>query len=275
LNTTGYFNTFAGRNAGDANTTGFQNTFLGGNAGGGNTVGSSNTFVGFNAAGSGNTNGNNNTFVGFGAGENNGSCAGNNNTLIGYNAHIFCYSITPLTNSVAIGAGAVVERSNTIVLGTDATEVKIPGFIDDLDVSTLYVNLLNVATLDNGGIYSLCYNGTTRFISSCSSSIRYKQNIMSFSPGLSLINRLRPVTFDWKSDGSHDLGLVAEEVADVEPLLATYRDGQVEGVKYDRVGVVLVNAIKEQQAQIDLLRQQIASLKALLCSTKQNAEECK
>jgi hypothetical protein len=28
-------------------------------------------------------------------------------------------------------------------------------------------------------------------------------------------------------------------------------DGQVEGVKYDRVGVVLINAVKEQQAQIE------------------------
>ena len=50
----------------------------------------------------------------------------------------------------------------------------------------------------------------------------------------------------------HDLGLVAEEVAEVEPLLVTHNEkGEVEGVKYDRLGVVLINAIKEQQAQIE------------------------
>ena len=49
----------------------------------------------------------------------------------------------------------------------------------------------------------------------------------------------------------HDLGLGAEDVAAIEPLLVTYNEtGQVEGVKYDRIGVVLVNAVKEQQQQI-------------------------
>ena len=33
-----------------------------------------------------------------------------------------------------------------------------------------------------------------------------------------------------------------------------YRDGQVEGVKYDRIGVGLINAVKEQQAQIEQQR---------------------
>jgi conjugal transfer/entry exclusion protein len=50
-----------------------------------------------------------------------------------------------------------------------------------------------------------------------------------------------------------DLGLVAEEVAAVEPLLTTTNtNGQVEGVKYDRVGVVLINVVKEQQKTIEV-----------------------
>jgi len=36
-----------------------------------------------------------------------------------------------------------------------------------------------------------------------------------------------------------------------------YRDGQVEGVKYDRIGVVLINALKEQQAQIEQQKEQL------------------
>ena len=47
-----------------------------------------------------------------------------------------------------------------------------------------------------------------------------------------------------------DMGLVAEEVNAVEPLLTTTNtSGAVEGVKYDRVGVVLINAVKEQQVR--------------------------
>jgi hypothetical protein len=72
-----------------------------------------------------------------------------------------------------------------------------------------------------------------------------------------------------------DMGLVAEEVAEVEPLLVTTnRQGEIEGVKYDRVGIVLVNAVKEQQAQIEALRRQVDELKRLLCAQNPSASLC-
>jgi type III secretory pathway lipoprotein EscJ len=58
---------------------------------------------------------------------------------------------------------------------------------------------------------------------------------------------------------------VAEDVAAVEPLLTSHNDkGEVEGVKYDRVGVVLVNAVKEQQQQIESQQEQIDQQKELI-----------
>ena len=87
-----------------------------------------------------------------------------------------------------------------------------------------------------------------------------------------------------------DIGLVAEEVAAVEPLLTTTNaKGQVEGVKYDRIGVVLVNAVKEQQSQIEELgkqnqlqqkeieqqRKQIESLTKIVCAINSKAEICR
>ena len=70
------------------------------------------------------------------------------------------------------------------------------------------------------------------------------------------------------------MGLIAEEVAKDEPLLVTHNDkGEIEGVKYDRVGVVLINAVKEQQAQLEQYRAQlsqqqteIAALKRPVCA---------
>jgi hypothetical protein len=80
-----------------------------------------------------------------------------------------------------------------------------------------------------------------------------------------------------------DMGLVAEEVAEVEPLLtSTNAKGEVEGVKYDRVGVALVNAVKEQQAQfeaqarqIDQQRAEINALKALICRRNTKVAICR
>jgi hypothetical protein len=48
----------------------------------------------------------------------------------------------------------------------------------------------------------------------------------------------------------------------VEPLLVTRNElGQVEGVKYDRLNVVLVNAIKERQARIERLEARLKQVR--------------
>ena len=65
-----------------------------------------------------------------------------------------------------------------------------------------------------------------------------------------------------KKRGSGDAltKVVAEEVAEAEPLLVNRNDkGEVEGVKYDRLSAVFINAFKEQQDQIE---QQAAQIKA-------------
>ncbi|HXI94186.1 MAG TPA: tail fiber domain-containing protein [Blastocatellia bacterium] len=109
----------------------------------------------------------------------------------------------------------------------------------------LAINELGAAPSSN-----LCINLSNE-LSNCSSSLRYKTNVMSLNSGLELVHRLRPVTFDWKTTGQRDLGLIAEEVEKVEPLLVTRnKTGQIEGVKYDHLSVVFINAIKEQQSQI-------------------------
>ncbi|HKO44160.1 MAG TPA: tail fiber domain-containing protein, partial [Pyrinomonadaceae bacterium] len=96
-------------------------------------------------------------------------------------------------------------------------------------------------------------------ITLCSSSIRYKEEVRDFTPGLQLASRLRPVSFRWKGGRrTPDFGLVAEEVAQVEPLLVTRNGkGEIEGVKYDRIGVLLLNAVQEQQAQIKEQQKQL------------------
>lgn len=267
-NTTGFFNTFVGRNAADINTNGFQNTFLGASTGGANISGNNNTYLGFNAGSL--ATGNNNTFIGANTG--NSDTNGNNNILIGYNASLDAAADGDfVTNSIAIGANAVVTESNRIVLGTIQQDVVIPG---DLSTDVFTSRLIKVNELNIGGNQDICRN-SSGYISGCSSSRRYKHNIFNYASGLSLINKLRPVSFNWNESGEADMGLVAEEVAEVDPLLASYKDGQVEGVKYNRVGVVLVNAVKEQQAQIEALKEQVELLKKLLCTQNAREELCK
>jgi len=126
--------------------------------------------------------------------------------------------------------------------------------------------------LPTGGTQPLCLNGTY-YVSSCnSSSLRYKTDLRAFTGGLSIVNRLRPISYRWKADGTADLGFGAEDVAKVEPLF-TFRNsqGEIEGVRYDRLSVVFVNAIREQQAQIERQQQQLDELKQLLLLRTQPA----
>ena len=97
------------------------------------------------------------------------------------------------------------------------------------------------------------------------SSLRFKTNVRPFLDGLDIIQKLRPINFNWKQDGQPDIGLGAEDVATVAPSFAvTDSKGEITGVKYDRLNIVLINGIKEQQNQIELLREQNAALNARL-----------
>src|SRR5262249_20309401 len=117
-----------------------------------------------------------------------------------------------------------------------------------------------IDTLANAGSTQLCLNGANR-VGPCSSSLRYKTGLAPYRGGLSVVSRLRPISFTWKDRGIRDLGFGAEEVEKIDPLLVVYNaGGEVEGVKYDRLNVVLVNAIKEQQKQIEQQQGQIVSL---------------
>ena len=117
---------------------------------------------------------------------------------------------------------------------------------------------------------TVCFNGQGDLLWCGASSLRLKRNVQPFSGGLDIVRRLRPISFDWRDGSGHDIGLGAEDVARVAPSLTVTDDkGEVAGVKYDRLNLLLINALKEQQAQIDSLRTQNASLTARLRTIEQ------
>ena len=242
---------------------GTNNIFVGVSAGLINS-GIENSFFGRNA-GDQNTGGDANSFFGKDAGRANGN--GNNNTIIGSRADI---DISNRSFATAVGAGAIVTASNRIQLGRNGTD-------------TVSIGALTGATATH-----VCINGT--ILANCTSSIRYKQNVRLFGGGLDLIRRLRPVTFDWKEREETDIGLIAEDVETVHPLLVTYnKDGDIQGVKYDQISVVLINAVKEQQAQIEYqakeiavqkeinlrLQKQVNLLTRIICKSNPSDEVCR
>lgn len=104
-----------------------------------------------------------------------------------------------------------------------------------------------------------------------SSDKRFKTNIFPIDKPLQKVLQLRGVTFDWKTkefpertfSEDRSLGFIAQEVEQVLPEVVQ-AEKTAEGyksVQYDKVVALLVEAIKEQQKQINYLKRQVKQLK--------------
>ncbi len=96
------------------------------------------------------------------------------------------------------------------------------------------------------------------------SSRRWKTNIEPLKNPLSKVMSLRGVSFDWKENGKHDIGFIAEEVGEIVPEVVAYEKNGIDAqsVDYARLTSLLVEAVKEQQKMIDDLKAELVDLKA-------------
>ena len=65
---------------------------------------------------------------------------------------------------------------------------------------------------------------------------------------------LRGVSYEWIENGNSEVGVIAQEVEEVIPDVVSTNDQGIKSVKYGNLVGVLIEAIKEQQAQIDELK---------------------
>jgi Chaperone of endosialidase len=166
------------------------------------------------------------------------------------------------------GLAAVIVQNNS----TNATFVAQNANANGKAAS--FAGTVEIGTLGGAGATPLCRNALN-LISTCSSSLSYKKDFQPFGDGLNFINQINPIAFKWKADNLSDIGFGAEDIAKINPLFVTYNaKGEVEGVKYDRLSVVFVNAFKEQQTQIEQQQIQIKNLKTLICLDHPNADVC-
>ncbi len=102
-----------------------------------------------------------------------------------------------------------------------------------------------------------------------SSSLRYKHNVADLPATKEAVLRLRPITFTWNSTGEADIGLIAEEVAEVIPDLVLYdAEGRPDGVKYDRLGVYLLQVVESQRGQSAAQEQRLERMERELAALK-------
>ena len=95
-----------------------------------------------------------------------------------------------------------------------------------------------------------------------SSSARYKDDIQPLEESFDKILRAEPKSFTGKTSGKRGIGFIAEEFDALELKdLVVYKDGHPDGVKYELVGVYLLEVLKEQVKATKQLKAENESLK--------------
>ena len=238
-----------------ANTSGVNNAALGYHAGYDNTTAGNNTFIGASSGG-GNTSGSSNTFIGYNAGTSSGN--GSNNICIGASAAV----TNNASNSIVIGNGITTAQNYAIILGNTPN----PFGENQVGIGTTAPasgNKMQVVTALANGIYSTSsdasgngivaeangtsipyavwgktsntnlgqagyFNGNVTYTGTLTgpSDERLKENINAVNNALTIVNELKPRSYNFKNEFSSmnlakgkQFGFIAQDVEKVLPEL--------------------------------------------------------
>jgi len=97
------------------------------------------------------------------------------------------------------------------------------------------------------------------------SDYRFKDNIKTITGAVDKVKQLRGVEYTLKSNGKDSVGVIAQEVEEVYPQLVHTSDERLgvtdaKAVNYSSLIGVLIEAVKEQQSQIEALKTQVNEL---------------
>jgi hypothetical protein len=217
-----------------------------------NTTGNANTAVGSQALLS-NSTGSGNTAIGSSALQSN--TTGETNTAIGASA-LLTNTTGGLNTAIGPGAGVnATTGSGNVYIGV------VSGVAGEGDHT--YIANINTTTVSGGGTDTVTVNLSTGLLGHLSSSRRYKEEIKPMDKASEALFALKPVSYRFKKEidqsQSLDYGLIAEEVAEVDPNLAI-RDGkgQIEGVRYNAINAMLLNEFLKEHRTVEELQATVA-----------------
>ena len=180
-----------------------------------------------------------------------------------------------------------VDSSQSVAINPSSHQIRATTFVGDLDgnastaSSATNTTNFNVAA-DNGtnsnhyviftggatgnqrpnSDTALYYNPSSNTLNAgnfnSTSDISLKGNIRIVEDPLTILKDIEGVRFDWKETGRPTLGVVAQNVETVLPELVDENEG-LKSVNYNGLISVLIEAVKEQQKQIDELKSIISS----------------
>ena len=122
---------------------------------------------------------------------------------------------------------------------------------------------VGIGTTDPGS-YKLYVNGDVAVSEShgyfYASDRSFKTDIQPLENSLNRILNLQGVSFNWKNTGEPSIGLIAQDVEKIFPEVVSGKEGE-KTIDYGKLVAPLIEALKEQQKEIEKLKAEIEELK--------------
>ena len=199
----------------------------------------------------------------------NSAAAGTFTTLVaGGNVDLGDATSDTITATGRFDSDLVPSSDSARALGTSALQWST-AYVDEVESATGVLTLTTAAGIAvagtanaDGYLLELPTTGDARARAWVTySSARHKTNVKTVKNPIDTVKSLRGVTYDWKGTGQADVGFIAEEVGAIVPEVVSFgKDGRAEGIDYGRLTSVLVEAMKQQQSEIEKLQSVVQNL---------------
>ena len=152
------------------------------------------------------------------------------------------------------------DSSNTFIIASEYGPIDLKTASNGAESTRLRVTAVGDVGIDvTLPSYKLDVNGTIRATGDviAYSDIRVKENIKSINNALDKVKKLRGVEYNKIDNTEKSIGVIAQEIEEVIPEVVREDDQGMKSVAYGNITAVLIEAIKEQQNQIDELKNQL------------------
>ena len=236
----------------------------------------------------------------------NNNSAGTYSVAMGYSTSASATACTAMGNnttasgsiSTAMGDGTTASGSFSTAMGAGTTASDYGSTVigqynssgSSVTNSAFFFNTANTAFVIGNGTdssnksdaFKVMFNGDATVSNDLtvsgdvviSSDARLKSNIVSLGSTLSKLLQIDGKSYEMK--GKQKIGVLAQEIKEVFPELVSEDENEMLAVNYQGLVPVLINALKEQQIEIDRLKEQekkINRLEKILLKLTENYED--
>jgi hypothetical protein len=153
-----------------------------------------------------------------------------------------------LTTNGTTASWASVTGGATISNDTSTNSTFYPVF------TTVTSGAMTTASVSNTKFYFNPSTGTlSATVLNSLSDANFKTDVTPIVNGLDIINQIEPVEYNWKENGAHSSGVIAQQLETVLPFLVDTNDKNEKSVNYSGIIAYLIDAVQQLSARVEEL----------------------